>query len=722
MTVSSSTDRATFLGNGVAQIFPLPFRFFANSEIQAWLVTNSTGALTVLSLGTHYTLSGAGDPEVDGNPTSELTMLTAPTALQSLFVQRVIPATQPTDIVNQGRFFPEIHENVFDRLTMLMQQVGGEAEGAIRVAVGDPEPSRLVPAAQRANFLMAFDSQGNPIAVAPANGSASDLAMNLANTSDPAKGAGQIGRGGQVVSSIAGLRALFKTSASKNAFVAGYYAAGDGGGGPYYLDAADTTSADNGGTVIVADDGGRWKLATTGAITMRQFGASQSIADNTAFINGAITYCAAANIELVIDGQFTVTGTVLIRDFLRLSGFGPDNSKIIVNTTDGTYGVAANGGVAQRVDFSNFGIQGGTTTKSLFNAEGVRYSSFRNVHLMNYTKGLRLHLAWGNRFYSCSFKAGHDTGTRPAGSIGVDMVQGGAVNAISFIACVLSYNEVAVKAAGAGRDIVFEGACTFESNRTCHQFAGSGSSKAYIVRNCYFEANTTHHFFIDRGVSRDDQITVERNYFDITPGIFAGVMAFSGAASGTSSINLIDNHIEQLVADSNPVNPFVLYFSEISTGVHINYQSHVSFIVTGANAVKIGHFNQANIDYRRFSSNIPYVPAYRTNAAAPNNPFVPRDANEKALIYVDNGKATLVGTVQDTGNTFVGFIDILDIPFTLSPKGANYPLPCLQMNGTGNPTMANASVTGTTIEAYFADADGYIALNGSWPLQLSAYA
>lgn len=273
MTVSSSTDRATFLGNGVAQIFPLPFRFFANSEIQAWLVTNSTGALTVLSLGTHYTLSGAGDPEVDGNPTSELTMLTAPTALQSLFVQRVIPATQPTDIVNQGRFFPEIHENVFDRLTMLMQQVGGEAEGAIRVAVGDPEPSRLVPAAQRANFLMAFDSQGNPIAVAPANGSASDLAMNLANTSDPAKGAGQIGRGGQVVSSIAGLRALFKTSASKNAFVAGYYAAGDGGGGAYYLDAADTTSADNGGTVIVAADGARWKLKHQGEVTLKQFGA-----------------------------------------------------------------------------------------------------------------------------------------------------------------------------------------------------------------------------------------------------------------------------------------------------------------------------------------------------------------------------------------------------------------------------------------------------------------
>ena len=199
MTVASSTDRATFPGNGIAQIFPLPFRFFANSEIQAWLVTNATGALTALTLGTHYTLSGAGDPEVDGNPTSELTMLTAPTSLQSLFVQRVIPLTQPTDIVNQGRFLPEIHENVFDRLTMLMQQAIGESEGAIRVAIGDPEPARLAPAVSRANQLMGFDSAGNPIAVAPTSGDASDLAMNLASSADPAKGSGMVGYKGRTV-------------------------------------------------------------------------------------------------------------------------------------------------------------------------------------------------------------------------------------------------------------------------------------------------------------------------------------------------------------------------------------------------------------------------------------------------------------------------------------------------------------------------------------------
>lgn len=199
MTVSSGSDRATFPGNDVTQVFPLPFRFFDNSEINAWLVTNATGVLTPLSLGVHYTLSGAGDPEVDGNPTSQLTMLSAPTSAESLYVQRIIPLTQPTDIINQGRFFPETHETVFDRLLMQIQQAAGDGRGAIRVAIGDPEPARLPNVASRALFLMGFDSNGDPVAVAPISGSAADLAMSLLDSTDPDKGAGQVGYKGRTV-------------------------------------------------------------------------------------------------------------------------------------------------------------------------------------------------------------------------------------------------------------------------------------------------------------------------------------------------------------------------------------------------------------------------------------------------------------------------------------------------------------------------------------------
>ena len=106
-------------------------------------------------------------------------------------------------------------------------------------------------------------------------------------------GASIVGGGKQVTPSIASLRTLLKTSASKNAFVTGYYAAGDGGGGAYYLDEADSASIDNGGSVIVATDGGRWKIAQAQNIHARQFGASPaaSAAVNRAAIQKALDFC-----------------------------------------------------------------------------------------------------------------------------------------------------------------------------------------------------------------------------------------------------------------------------------------------------------------------------------------------------------------------------------------------------------------------------------------------
>lgn len=114
-----------------------------------------------------------------------------------------------------------------------------------------------------------------------------------------AAGASMVGGAGQVVSSISALRGLLKTSASKSAFVTGYYAAGDGGGGTYYLDAADTTSADNGGTLIVAADGGRWKLVHGGGVSVRAFGAKgDDVANDAAAIQAATVYCSAKSIAV----------------------------------------------------------------------------------------------------------------------------------------------------------------------------------------------------------------------------------------------------------------------------------------------------------------------------------------------------------------------------------------------------------------------------------------
>lgn len=122
MTVSSQTSTATFVGNGVATAFPLPFRFFENGDIRAYFIDSVTGAATQMVLGSDYTLIGAGEPEVDGNALSLLTTTAPLASMHGLYVERFMPQTQSTDLVNQGEFFASTHEDVFDRLTMLIQQ------------------------------------------------------------------------------------------------------------------------------------------------------------------------------------------------------------------------------------------------------------------------------------------------------------------------------------------------------------------------------------------------------------------------------------------------------------------------------------------------------------------------------------------------------------------------------------------------------------------------
>jgi hypothetical protein len=122
----------------------------------------------------------------------------------------------------------------------------------------------------------------------------------LASLLSATTGAALIGGGAQFVSSMTGLRALLKTSASVWAIATGYAAKGDGGGGIYYYDSSDTTSADNAGTIIVATDGGRWKLAQNRPISPKQFGAKgdASTIDDTAFANFEAVI-AGADVDLI---------------------------------------------------------------------------------------------------------------------------------------------------------------------------------------------------------------------------------------------------------------------------------------------------------------------------------------------------------------------------------------------------------------------------------------
>ena len=268
MTVNTISSIAEFDTNGVTTNFPFYFKFLANEDLVVTYV-DPDGASLVMTYGTDYTVNGAGKD--DGGSIVTTTALPGP---GQLVVSREMEAFQQTSLRNQGKFLAETHEDVFDKLTMLVQQGFSLFRRALIRPLGrdyyDAENRRI------ANVRDPVEQQD--AATKSWVGSFVDSVSGLINnTLGIAYDAGNLFDylkfgNNRTVDSIAALRAL-SSSRNQRATVLGYYGKGDGGGGVYYADLTDTTTADNGGTVIEATDGARWKLATVDVVDIRQFGA-----------------------------------------------------------------------------------------------------------------------------------------------------------------------------------------------------------------------------------------------------------------------------------------------------------------------------------------------------------------------------------------------------------------------------------------------------------------
>lgn len=155
MTVSTTLDRQYFDANGVNVNFPFNFKFLDNADIYVWLIAPD-GTATPQFLTTNYTLTGALN-----DAGGQVTMIVAPpltVPATRVLVQRVVSQVQPTSIRNQGKFFAEVHENVFDRLTMLIQQaLSGVANSMQLNAAGTAWDFRGKKGANAANPTAAQD-------------------------------------------------------------------------------------------------------------------------------------------------------------------------------------------------------------------------------------------------------------------------------------------------------------------------------------------------------------------------------------------------------------------------------------------------------------------------------------------------------------------------------------------------------------------------------------
>lgn len=162
MTVSSSTSRVSYSGNGATVVFAVPFYFLANSQLLV-VLRSSTGVETTQVLGTNYTVTGAG--VLTGGT---VTMTAAPAAGTTLVISRNVPLTQETDLQPNDRLPAETLEQSIDKLTMITQQLDEVNDRTIKFPLSDSSsisPS-LPSSSDRAGKFLKFDSTGAPIAAA----------------------------------------------------------------------------------------------------------------------------------------------------------------------------------------------------------------------------------------------------------------------------------------------------------------------------------------------------------------------------------------------------------------------------------------------------------------------------------------------------------------------------------------------------------------------------
>jgi hypothetical protein len=152
MTVSSTTARVAYTGDGATTVFAVPYPFLANSDVAVYIDDVKQGG--------GFTTSGAG------GTSGTVTFVTAPANLSSVVILREMPYTQPTVLAPNGPFPAKSVEKMADRMMLGLQQFLDQIGRTLKFPISDGSPAAdTIPArSARLGKYLAFDAGGDPVA------------------------------------------------------------------------------------------------------------------------------------------------------------------------------------------------------------------------------------------------------------------------------------------------------------------------------------------------------------------------------------------------------------------------------------------------------------------------------------------------------------------------------------------------------------------------------
>ena len=152
MTISSTTNRVNYTGNGVTTAFAFPYKFLANADLKVY----QEGTLKTIT--THYTVTGAGD---DAGGT--VTFLVAPANLDDVVIIRDPAILQGLDLVENDNLPAESLENSFDLITMVAQRLDDRVSRAFVLNDADVSGPDLTIPSPVADELIGWNSAGDAL-------------------------------------------------------------------------------------------------------------------------------------------------------------------------------------------------------------------------------------------------------------------------------------------------------------------------------------------------------------------------------------------------------------------------------------------------------------------------------------------------------------------------------------------------------------------------------
>jgi len=158
MTISTTTIKNSYNGNGSTSAFNYTFKISAESEMQV-IIRSAAGTETVKTLTTHYTITGVGNA---GGGAVTFTAGNIPVTGETVILRRVTAQTQAMDLIDNDPMSADTIENAHDKSIAIAQELQEQIDRSIKLSRTNTMTSTefTVDAATRANKILAFDSAG----------------------------------------------------------------------------------------------------------------------------------------------------------------------------------------------------------------------------------------------------------------------------------------------------------------------------------------------------------------------------------------------------------------------------------------------------------------------------------------------------------------------------------------------------------------------------------